>query len=92
MSIFSVIEFIDKEFFGPLLKHVKLSDTRIIVTCDHATPCADKGHSSDPVPLTFYNKGKSKDEVKKFGETHASKGLIGTIQGKDVMKLFSIQN
>src|SRR5712692_2329438 len=44
------IETIDKEFFGPIGDLLPDGAT-VAVSCDHATPCVLKMHSSDPVPL-----------------------------------------
>ncbi len=47
------IEEIDKYYFEPLLKKIKLDETIIVVTGDHATPCINKSHSAEPVPIVI---------------------------------------
>jgi len=76
---------IDKRFFGFLRKFVRRKDIRIVVTCDHSTPCKLKMHSADPVPVLVYD-GKRKDETKKFCEREARKGSLGKMYGKDFME------
>ena len=61
-------------------------DAALIITADHSTPCMDKAHSDDPVPILVYSKGIRPDNLKKFSEKDCSKGGLGTIMGKDVMK------
>lgn len=76
-----MIEIIDRKFFSKVrkLKHIKL-----IVTCDHNTPCSLKSHSSDPVPLLVYDE-IHKDDVDKFSEKACKKGSLGIQLGKDLM-------
>jgi 2,3-bisphosphoglycerate-independent phosphoglycerate mutase len=80
-----IIELIDEHFFGNLLPKIDLKDTVIAVTGDHSTPCELKAHSADPVPLLIY--GKDKDETTCFGESECKNGRIGTILGREVLKL-----
>ncbi|MBU4456794.1 MAG: 2,3-bisphosphoglycerate-independent phosphoglycerate mutase [Nanoarchaeota archaeon] len=76
-----MIEIIDKKFFSKVrkLEHIKL-----IVTCDHNTPCELKAHSADPVPLLVYD-GIHKDEVETFSEKACKKGSLKIQLGKDLM-------
>lgn len=75
------IEKIDKNL-RPVLK---LKDTLIVVTADHATCCALKRHCSEPVPVLVFGDGK--DEVKKFSERECLKGKLGKIKSIDFLKL-----
>lgn len=77
------IEKIDK-ILKPL---TKLKNTLICITSDHSTPCSLKRHSKDPVPLLVYRKSIRQDRVSKFSERACSKGSIGKIQGKKLMKI-----
>ena len=76
------IEKIDKA-----LAVLKDADARIVITADHSTPCEEKTHSADPVPLLLKDKSIKPDEVQKFGEKECEKGRIGQIYGKNLMKL-----
>lgn len=63
-------------------------EATIAVTADHSTLCAKKDHSGDPVPLLIYKKGMVGDGLTKFGESECQKGSLGTIEGRDFMKIF----
>lgn len=78
-----MIEIIDRKFFSKLRK---LKGIKLIVTCDHSTPCALKAHSSDPVPLLLYD-GRKRDKVWAFSEKACRKGSLGALLGKDVIYL-----
>ncbi len=84
-----VIEVIDRAFFGELLPKIRLNDTIVAVTADHATPCAVAGHSADPVPLLISGGGVPPDGTKAFGEREAARGAIGQLIGVDVMPLLT---
>lgn len=78
-----MINYIDAEFFS-FLKKLKAV---IAITPDHATPCSLKRHTSDPVPLLIYGKGK--DSIKRFNEKECRKGKIKGITGKSILKLIA---
>lgn len=75
-----IIEEIDKRL--PVLFGIK--DAMIVVTADHATPCKLKQHSSDPLPVLLFGKGR--DGVKKFSERACSEGKLGKIKSIDFLK------
>jgi 2,3-bisphosphoglycerate-independent phosphoglycerate mutase len=75
------IEGIDKEFFS--LIEEKGRGARLAVSCDHATPCALKMHSSDPVPL-LVTATKRRDHSR-FTERGAQMGSLGLLLGRDVL-------
>lgn len=79
-----MLELIDKEFFG-FLRRIEVDGLRLIVTGDHSTPCTQKAHSDDPVPLLFYGEGS--DGVRQFGERACKKGSLGKLYGKDVLRI-----
>ncbi|MBR9706907.1 MAG: hypothetical protein GOV15_00540, partial [Candidatus Diapherotrites archaeon] len=81
-----LLERIDRDFITQGFPKVDLMSLKIVVTCDHSTPCELKAHSSDPVPLLIFD-GKNKDKVPLFGERACSKGSLGTLKGIDVMSL-----
>lgn len=82
------IEAIDAHFFGNLLPHLS-DDVIVAVTADHATSCARKSHTDEPVPLVIVGPGVERDSVTTFGERAAAEGSIGTIQGLDIMPMLS---
>jgi 2,3-bisphosphoglycerate-independent phosphoglycerate mutase len=81
----NMLEMIDKRFFGYLRKFIMKKNLKIVVTCDHSTPCKLKGHSADPVPVLVFDKNKEDDTIK-FCEREARKGSLGEMYGKNFMK------
>jgi 2,3-bisphosphoglycerate-independent phosphoglycerate mutase len=79
------IEDIDRRFFATLIKKLKVSDSTIVISADHSTPCVKKGHSDDPVPVLISGTKISKDKSARFTERYASKGSIGLLKGVDVL-------
>lgn len=77
------IEEIDKEFVS---KVMKLKNTVICFTADHATPCKFKAHSKHKVPLLLWSEEMENDGVKEFSEKACKKGSIGNIKGKNLTK------
>ncbi len=80
----NMIEAIDKDFFSFLRKFAEKNNIKVVVTCDHSTPCNKKKHSADPVPVLVY--GEDKDDTVKFCEKEARKGSLGKMYGKDFME------
>jgi len=68
------IEEIDAGFFSRLRMAAKLLRTVLCVTCDHSTPCEDKGHSDDPVPVLVLGGTLKSDGSNRFTEVSASEG------------------
>ena len=75
------IESIDDIFFGRV---VGSKGASLAVSCDHATPCVLKMHSSDPVPLLVTSKTGDPDCCR-FTESDAAKGSLGILRGEDVL-------
>ena len=80
------IEEIDKRFFGTLLDHIDVSKIAVMISADHSTPCIYKGHSDDPVPLLISGDMISNDSTQRFTEVESKKGVIGLIEGVQVVK------
>ncbi len=76
------VENVDRGFFS--LIQEKAGDTKLAVSCDHATPCALKMHSSDPVPLLI-TPAKKRDNSR-FTEAGGAKGSLGLLRGRDVLR------
>jgi 2,3-bisphosphoglycerate-independent phosphoglycerate mutase len=74
-----ILKAIDNGFFSKL----NLYDTRICVTCDHATPCSLKTHSSDPVPVII-GRFRNGDNLR-FDENIDSKGSLGIFNGNELI-------
>ncbi len=80
------IEEIDKRFFGTLLDNIDTSKVVIVVSGDHSTPCINKSHSDDPVPVLVSGDRVRKDGTTRFTEEQAKRGKIGLLAGADVIK------
>ncbi len=62
-------------------------DYVLLLTGDHATPCSIGKHSGDPIPLRISGKGIPRDDVGRFDELRCIRGGLGTLLGRDLMKL-----
>jgi 2,3-bisphosphoglycerate-independent phosphoglycerate mutase len=80
------IEEIDKRFFGTLLDNIDVSKIAVMISADHSTPCINKGHSDDPVPLLISGDMIENDNSQRFTEKDGKNGTIGLINGADVVK------
>ncbi|HDJ83425.1 MAG TPA: 2,3-bisphosphoglycerate-independent phosphoglycerate mutase [Desulfurococcaceae archaeon] len=75
------IELIDEYFVRPLLDHIDLEETAILVTADHATPPVVKAHTDDPVPVVLVHAKIKPDSVEKLMERECyEKGSLGIIE------------
>jgi 2,3-bisphosphoglycerate-independent phosphoglycerate mutase len=79
-----MLEYIDKTLFDFLRKFAPQNKIKIVITADHCTPCKNKAHSADPVPVLFYNFQLPKE--RKFNESECKKGTLGRIEGKELLK------
>ena len=79
------IEEIDQRFFKTLLENIDSSKVAIIISADHSTPCINKGHSDDPVPVVVSGDFVKNDGTTRMTEAQAKKGSIGLIQGAEVV-------
>ena len=50
------IEEIDQRFFKTLVENIDTSKVAIVISADHSTPCINKGHSDDPVPVLSFRR------------------------------------
>jgi len=80
------IEEIDQRFFKTLLDNIDTSKVSIVISADHSTPCINKGHSDDPVPLLVSKDSIKKDDTERMTEAEAKKGNIGLLEGVQVVK------
>lgn len=70
-----MIEYIDKTLFKFLKEFAPPKRIKVVVTADHSTPSKLKAHSSDPVPVLFYNDKppKTKNRITAFLRTAGKK-------------------
>ena len=80
------IEEIDRRFFGTLLDNIDTKKVVVLVSADHSTPCINKGHSDDPVPVLVSGDQIEKDSTMRYTESEAKKGKIGMLEGSQVVK------
>jgi len=79
------IEEIDHRFFGTLLENINTEKIVIMISADHSTPCINKGHSDDPVPLLISGDKIKNDDSQRFTEYDSKKGEIGLLEGAQVV-------
>ncbi|MEM3172120.1 MAG: alkaline phosphatase family protein [Candidatus Nitrosotenuis sp.] len=80
------IEEIDRRFFGTLLENIDTGKVAVVISADHSTPCINKGHSDDPVPVLVSGDMVKKDNSMRFTEKNAKIGSIGLLEGAQVLK------
>jgi 2,3-bisphosphoglycerate-independent phosphoglycerate mutase len=80
------IEEIDRRFFGTLLDNIDTSKISVVISADHSTPCINKGHSDDPVPILVSGDSIKDDGTVRVTESEAKKGSIGLIEGAQVVQ------
>jgi len=59
----------------------------LVITGDHSTPCALKGHSWHPQPVLLHSACSGSDKLERFTETCANLGSLGTFEAKFLMRL-----
>ncbi|MBT8243012.1 MAG: 2,3-bisphosphoglycerate-independent phosphoglycerate mutase [Nitrosopumilus sp.] len=79
------IEEIDQRFFKTLVENIDSSKVAIVISADHSTPCINKGHSDDPVPVLVSGNFIKNDGTTRMTEEQAKKGSIGLLQGAEVV-------
>jgi 2,3-bisphosphoglycerate-independent phosphoglycerate mutase len=79
------IEDIDAGFFAGLKE---VESKLLCVTADHSTPCIEKGHSDDPVPILVVGLNVKPDGSNRFTEKYGQKGKLGMIRhGHEILKM-----
>jgi len=79
------IEEIDQRFFKTLVDNIDSSKVAIIISADHSTPCINKGHSDDPVPVLVSGDFIKNDGTTRMTEKQAKNGSIGLLEGAEVV-------
>ena len=59
----------------------------LVVTGDHSTPCALKGHSWHPQPVLLHSACSGSDKLERFTETGANSGSLGVFKAKYLIRL-----
>jgi 2,3-bisphosphoglycerate-independent phosphoglycerate mutase len=72
------IENIDSKILGPLLDTLPEYDQFMVtLLSDHATPISVRTHTMDPVPYAIYSPDLKQDDVQRYDEFSAKKGILG---------------
>ncbi|MCL0095955.1 2,3-bisphosphoglycerate-independent phosphoglycerate mutase [Dehalococcoidia bacterium] len=66
---------------------MSLNPDVLIVTGDHSTPAALKGHSWHPVPILLHSKWCRRDRTREFSESACLRGGLGRMTATDIMPL-----
>jgi len=59
----------------------------LVLTGDHSTPCALKGHSWHPQPVLLHSATSGSDKLERFTETGANSGSLGVFPAKFLIRL-----
>ena len=78
-----IIEEVDSHL--PIL--LDLAPGVIVVTGDHSTPCALKGHSWHPVPFLIHSPWCGTDGARAFTESECDRGGLGVFPARNIMEL-----
>src|SRR3989338_3945030 len=73
-------------FYSISWKFAPPNNIKVVVTCDHSTPCKFKSHSADPVPVLYYDGLEKVPKAKKFCEKEAQIGNFGGMNGDMLLK------
>lgn len=79
------IEEIDRRFFKTLVESIDTSKVAIVISADHSTPCINKGHSDDPVPVLISADFIKNDGTTRMTEKQAKQGSVGLLEGAQVV-------
>lgn len=80
-----VVSAIDLAFFGEVLPPIDLGRVVVAVTADHATSCARRAHTADPVPLLVSGGPIAPDGTTEFGERACREGSLGELLGPEIL-------
>jgi 2,3-bisphosphoglycerate-independent phosphoglycerate mutase len=87
------IERIDQRILGKLLDELpSFNEYSIAILPDHPTPLKLKTHTSDPVPYSMCSTDNISDDVMKYDEYSARKGVMGIKPGYEFIKNFIHQS
>jgi|YelNatPaOPRAMG01_1025707.scaffolds.fasta_scaffold05915_7 2,3-bisphosphoglycerate-independent phosphoglycerate mutase len=59
----------------------------LVITGDHSTPWAVKGHSWHPQPVLLHSRYSGSDKLERFTETGANLGSLGLFEAKYLLRL-----
>ena len=83
------IERLDRRILGKLLDELpSFNEYSLAILPDHPTPLKLKTHTSDPVPYSMCSTANKSDNVMKYDEKSAQKGIMGIKPGYEFIKNF----
>lgn len=82
------LEYLDSRAVKYIMEETAKMDepVAIAITPDHATPCALRTHTHDPVPFIIYRPGEEPDEVTEYNEDAVEKGYYGLVKDDEFIK------
>jgi 2,3-bisphosphoglycerate-independent phosphoglycerate mutase len=72
---------------GKILRNISLDEISVLILADHSTSIKLKKHIADPTPIAIASNEVIKDGIKRYNERSASKGGLGIVKGKHIMRL-----
>lgn len=75
------IQEVDLKFFSKVRNLI--DEVRMVISCDHATPCILERHASDPVPILVTSVKGSYSY--RFAEVYSKKNIMGIRYGKEIL-------
>jgi len=70
-----------------ILEELQKMPDVLVITGDHSTPCALKGHSWHPQPVLIHSATSGSDKLERFTETGANSGSLGVFYAKFLIRL-----
>ena len=82
------IEYLDSRVVKYIMEETAKmdEDVAIAITPDHATPCALRTHTHDPVPFIIYHPDEEGDKVDRYDENSAENGSYSLLSGVQFIK------
>ncbi len=82
------IEYLDSRVVKYIVEEAKKMEETITIAVipDHATPCALRTHTHDPVPFVIYCPDNKPDDVDRYDEESAEKGSYGLLKGDEFFR------
>jgi 2,3-bisphosphoglycerate-independent phosphoglycerate mutase len=85
----TAIERFDQLVVGPILEYCKtITDFKIMVLPDHATPIALKTHTAESIPFAIYGKDITPQSFVQYSEKEAQKSELYFEHGYQLMEYF----
>jgi 2,3-bisphosphoglycerate-independent phosphoglycerate mutase len=75
-----------EEFDAALPILLKKKPDVLVVTGDHSTPCAMRGHSWHPQPVLLNSAYSGSDKLQRFTDTGANQGSLGVFDAKFLIR------